>query len=185
MAGLCEVCSSEPSKYRCPTCELMSCSLVCTQSHKIYCTPKGPGPSPRPSEQATTLGDSPAQTSDHHPPVTPAALGSSQELQAVFAQHPALRSQLLDIYKSTREEAWVEQPRRPLGRGRGGGGGGGGGGYRPYRGPWSAEKGFNRGLGRVRKWREQCEGGLEVGKTAEGFMRFIALVNKNGSSQEP
>lgn len=62
------------------------------------------------------------------------------------------------------------------GRGRGGNGRGRGGGVRS-RGQWTREKGFNRGLGKVRKARERCEAGLDTGKDAEGFMRFVALVN--------
>lgn len=83
-------------------------------------------------------------------------------------EYPRLRDQLRDIYQATREEEWVEiQPSAGRGRGRG----------TRSRGPWTAEKGFKRGLGKVRQYRQRCEEGLETGKDAEGFMRFSRLVN--------
>ena len=218
MANLCDVCTTEASKYRCPSCGLMryvlsfiffllaqmqhsvhmlikiffeiSCSLGCTQSHKIYCTPKPQSqPQPQdPSDPATTT------TTPHHETDTDEkqkhlpnleTLGKSPELQDLLRQYPQLRDHLRDIYKTTLEEEWVEVQAQPPQTGRGrpnGRGGRGGGGYR-NRGPWTREKGFNRGLGKVRKYRERCEDGLEVGKDAEGFMRFVALVEGQSQSQ--
>ncbi|EFW14807.1 conserved hypothetical protein [Coccidioides posadasii str. Silveira] len=102
-----------------------------------------------------------------------AQLGKSQELQELFNQHPTLRSRLRDIHRITLEEEWIEMGRsiqsRSRGRGRDGYG------QRPMnRGPWTIEKGFKRGLGRVRKWRESCEAG-SGGADGAAFMRFIAL----------
>lgn len=184
---------------------MISCSLGCTQSHKIYCAPK---PISQDSLKAgtnqdtandhvnndpqpkidTTNGFSGRKQQDQLPHLE--TLGTSSELQDLFCQYPQLRFQLRDIYQTTLEEEWVEvQPvggggggfrgGRPSGRGRGGG-------YR-NRGPWTREKGFNRGLGKVRKLRERCEAGVEIGKGAEGFMRFVALVHGEGRSrsQEP
>lgn len=54
---------------------------------------------------------------------------------------------------------------------------------RRSRGPWTAEKGFNRGLGRVRKLRQNCEDGTETGRNAEAFMHFLAVVNGRASQQ--
>ncbi|BCR95567.1 zinc finger HIT domain-containing protein [Aspergillus luchuensis] len=182
MPGTCEVCVSEPSKYRCPTCGLMSCSLACTQSHKIYCAPKAPSPKPT---GPTVDPQQPASESNEHATseVAPKAqngldiksLGSSAELKDLLDRFPSLREELYDIYKATLEEAWVETQRfggrgRHHGRGKG-----------PHRhnGPWTREKGFNRGVGRVRRLRERCEEGLETGKKAEGFVRFTSLVTGN------
>lgn len=89
------------------------------------------------------------------------------------------------MYKTSLEEEWVELQYKPqAGRGGRGNARGGRGGYR-NRGPWTREKGFNRGLGKVRKYREQCEAGLVIGKDAEGFMRFVALVNGSGNGDDP
>ncbi|PIA58712.1 hypothetical protein AQUCO_00500567v1 [Aquilegia coerulea] len=43
-SSLCEECSINPSKYRCPGCSIRSCSLACVKSHKTRtcCTGKRP-----------------------------------------------------------------------------------------------------------------------------------------------
>lgn len=51
------------------------------------------------------------------------------------------------------------------------------------RGPWTAEKGFHRGLGRVQKWRDSCESGAG-GVDGEAFKRFVALVLGENATQE-
>lgn len=186
MPNTCEVCASEPSKYRCPTCGLMSCSLACTQSHKIYCAAKTP--SLKTSNEVNDEIQHHPENADglpggtmHEAPngVDPRTLGSSPQLKELFECYPALRDQLQDIYKATLEEEWIETQmqggRRPFGRGKG---------APRSRGPWTREKGFNRGLGKVRKLREMCEEGSEVGKNAEGYMRFLALVNGERLRQE-
>ncbi|KAL4869132.1 hypothetical protein BDV12DRAFT_168324 [Aspergillus spectabilis] len=181
MTGLCEVCSSEPFKYRCPTCELMSCSLACTRTHKIYCAPKPPktgeetDTQPQPEEAIGQGAGQPVQDANI---LTPQEL--SPQIKELLQRYPSLRHQLRDAYTATLQEQWVEGPApgdrpRPFGRGK-----------PPQRshGPWTREKGFKRGLGKVRKYRTQCEDGLEIGKGAEGFMRLLTLVNE-GSLQEP
>lgn len=156
-----------------------SCSLACTQSHKIYCTPKAPSPkppqdtdtNPPPQDEPNGLIDgegAPAQNA-----LFPKSIASSPELKILFEQYPSLRDQLRDIYTATLEEEWVEvqthgNRHRSFHRGKGG---------PRNRGPWTREKGFNRGLGKVRKFRERCEEGLETGKASEGLMRFMKLVN--------
>lgn len=175
--NLCEVCASEPFKYRCPACELMSCSLACTRTHKIYCAPKASKTS-----QATDARPQPneanGQVIEDGNNLKFQKLAS--QIKDLFEQCPTLRDQLRDIYKATLEEQWVEGPvhkDRPRHFGK----------SRPpprSRGPWTREKGFKRGLGKVRKYREQCEDGSETGKGAEGLMRLLALVNE-GPPQEP
>ena len=32
--GLCRVCSVQDAKYRCPGCDVISCSLECVRTHK-------------------------------------------------------------------------------------------------------------------------------------------------------
>lgn len=161
-----------------------SCSLACTQSHKVYCAPKAPstneGPAeasaPAPAHPPLQNGDQPANNiDDQQKRSSSAAIASSPELKELLSRHPQLRDHLHEIYRSTLEEEWVEwytQPTRGRGHGRGGKTP-----TRRSRGPWTAEKGFNRGLGRVRKLRQSCEDGTETGKGAEAFMRFFALVN--------
>ena len=171
-----------------------SCSLGCTQSHKIYCTPKPQEQTPsnnhnppQPETDANDLVTSMKQNDDRP---DPAAVLKSPDLEPLLIRYPQLRAQLRDIYKTTLEKEWIELQYKPQ-TGRGGRANSRGrGGYR-NRGPWTREKGFNRGLGKVRKYRDQCEAGLEIGNDAEGFMRFVALVNDSGNgddlslSQEP
>ncbi|GFF94458.1 hypothetical protein IFM61606_06320 [Aspergillus udagawae] len=189
MPGTCEVCVSEPSKYKCPTCGLLSCSLTCTQSHKIYCAPKPQAPEPTIATDAiqttpNVTGEREANESSNAQANRNAysveALASSPQIKDLLAQSPQLRDCLHDIYKITLEEEWIEQGpagrSRPYHRGRGG--------YR-NRGSWTREKGLNRGLGKVRKLRERCEEGLETGKHAEAFMKFMALISGENQHQPP
>lgn len=160
-----------------------SCSLACTQAHKIYCASKAP-----PTEETSH----PPEAEANNAPIEPAGAGSksgfnaaeaasSAEMKALIDQHPQLREQLREFYQSTLEEEWVETYTAPAGRGRGRGLGRGGMTSRS-RGPWTPEKGFNRGLGRVRKLRQDVEDEKETGQTAEAFMRFLALVNQGQDS---
>ncbi|KAK2746777.1 hypothetical protein FQN55_005504 [Onygenales sp. PD_40] len=198
MATTCEVCSKEPAKYRCPTCHLQSCSLACTQSHKASCSAKAPKPGTGletqngtsagisvDSEAASGLPPATKTTADtipssHSPKAAQgfAYLESSQALKDILARFPGLRSQLREIYRLTLEEEWVEM--RPAYHGRAVRGGRGRGGYGSRggrsRGPWTEEKGFNRGLGKVRRLRESFESGLVSGPDAEGFGQFASLV---------
>ena len=112
---------------------------------------------------------------------SPATIAGSSELQELLSRYPQLRSQLQEIYQATQEEEWQEwytppTRGRPYGRG-------GRGPSRRSRGSWTAEKGFNRGLGKVRKLRQDCEGGMETGVKAEAFMEFLAVVNKDQQAQ--
>ncbi|EER29244.1 HIT zinc finger family protein [Coccidioides posadasii C735 delta SOWgp] len=167
MMSLCQVCSSQPFKYRCPACDLQSCSLNCSQAHKPNCNP-------RPVQSLQTNYAQNEISTAGSVGETREISQDSGELQELFNQHPTLRSRLRDIHRITLEEEWIEMGRsiqsRSRGRGRDGYG------QRPMnRGPWTIEKGFKRGLGRVRKWRESCEAG-SGGADGAAFMRFIALV---------
>ncbi|KAL4973497.1 hypothetical protein BDW66DRAFT_102020 [Aspergillus desertorum] len=179
MASLCEVCATEPFKYRCPTCGLTSCSLGCTRTHKIYCAAKVPKnledatePQPQPSEANGHIASEEGRAVANGHDLTPHGLLT--QIKGIFERYPPLRDQLRDIFEATLEERWVEGPAyndRPRHFGRG---------KPPLRshGPWTREKGFKRGLGKVRKYRAQCEDGSETGKAAEGFMRLLTLVNE-------
>ncbi|KAJ5231780.1 uncharacterized protein N7469_006368 [Penicillium citrinum] len=179
MPGSCEVCSSEPSKYRCPTCALMSCSLACTQSHKIYCAPKPqatneahesstPNNAEQPLANGVSQNEQITATESKNDKSTPGSIATSPEVTELFRRYPKLRNQLHDIYKSTLEGvvSMVEGGRAPT---------------RRSRGPWTSEKGFNRGMGRVKKFRQDYEEGYETGVAAEAFVQFLNLVNHSQS----
>ena len=109
---------------------------------------------------------------------------SKELIQELFLQYPHLRGQLREIYQVTLQEAWIEDQDQPEDRY------GTGGGYsrgrrrvmKKNRGPWTEEKGFRRGLGRVRKFREQVAAGYglqyeaEKKKDLQGLVRFMDLV---------
>ena len=167
-----------------------SCSLACTQSHKIYCAPKPAPINETPETSATNIpqtnGEGPqTQTNQQRPSEPfPAAVGNSSELQSLIQRYPQLRNELHEIYRASQEEEWVEWY-TPQTRGRSFGRGGRGGPSRRSRGPWNAEKGFNRALGKVRKLRQDCEEGSETGAKAEAFMQFLNLVNSGVGAQAP
>lgn len=147
---------------------ISSCSLACTKSHKIYCAPK---PNPVVVSEAAKQSSETDPAQEEHNADEKIPL---KEIQEIFAQYPNLRSKLLDIYKSTLEQEWEVS----------------GQGHSMYpnnqrhafrhhhnsRGPWTAEKGFNRGVEKIRQWREGCEGGEFTDKDADGFMKFMAVV---------
>jgi len=170
-----------------------SCSLACTQSHKIYCAPKAAPSNGTPAKiPAPADTNPPLQNGENTPGVvgrpeskcdqsSPTSIAASPELKGLLLRHPQLRSQLYEIYRGTQEDQWVEwytPPTRGRGHGRGGRTP-----TRRSRGPWTAEKGFNRGVGRIRKFRQDCEEGTETGTNAEAFMQFLFLVN--GQRDQP
>ena len=110
-------------------------------------------------------------------------LETSPELEALWHRFPLLRPKLREIYKITLETEWAEMkaPSYTRGRGRGKCGYTAQGGR--TMGPWTPEKGFNRGLDKVRRWRESCEDGADRVDN-EGFMQFAALVSAVCGSQE-
>jgi zinc finger HIT domain-containing protein 3 len=167
-----------------------SCSLACTQAHKPSCTPKVETASPlQPPTSDDGVTDKAKEENpplmqltredDYNPPRFE-DLAASSELRILFETHPTLPQRLREIYRNTLEEEWssslVDQEPGPERRGRASHRGKGGHGTQ-NRGPWNADKGFRRGLGRVRKWRESCEKEMSTGSDAEGFMKFFALVN--------
>ncbi|KAJ5934243.1 hypothetical protein N7466_003790 [Penicillium verhagenii] len=184
MPGPCEVCSSEPSKYRCPACGLMSCSLACTQSHKIYCAPKPQTSIEEPTETSATNTQPPVNgetaqdtgnvQGQHKSPTATGAV--PPELQDLLDRYPQLRTQLHEIYQAAQEDEWVEWYHpptrgRPYGRGRGG--------------PNSPQSGtMDRGERLQPCSRHDCEEGTETGVTAEAFMQFLTLVNNNSPSTQ-
>lgn len=147
------------------TCDGQSrCSLACSKSHKgttCAVTTAAP-PSPEGSSSlaaaatvSVTDADVPAQQRQPSEQTPPAEeypdfqrLASSPELQDLFKRSPSLRDSLQSIYALTLEENWMETIRaRENNRGR-------------NRGPqtrrlgrWTEDKGFKRGLGKIKKIR--------------------------------
>lgn len=176
---------------------LFSCSLACSKAHKSNCTPQHAPTAVDKAEnqtRATTIQSARNDESTSRSLSTAQQgqypslekLESSPQLSNLLTQFSNLRSRLREIYKLTLEEEWVETSKPNYGRG-----GRQSQGRDPHnsrgatrnRGPWTAEKGFNRGLGKVRHWRDSCEEGA-CGVDDEGFMQFISLVLRQGGSDE-
>ncbi|KAK2742474.1 hypothetical protein FQN57_005365 [Myotisia sp. PD_48] len=181
------------------------CSLPCSQAHRNSCsttsikTSQDQPPTLDGSSVATAQQNTLASSEDqkniaasetHRPPGLPpqnslndfSTLEHSPKLQELWTRFPTLRSKLLEVYKLTLEEEWIETGPPTYGRGRGRGRGNHSRMHGRSRGPWTPGKGFNRGVGKVRKWRESCEAnGPSIGNTnwanKEAFRQFIALVN--------
>ncbi|KAJ5403531.1 hypothetical protein N7509_003402 [Penicillium cosmopolitanum] len=174
MPGSCEVCSSEPSKYRYLLRAQATSPERIIYTNRYRTTRAKRRHKPRSNRWRRVRGDQ----------SKPASIAASPELTELFRRHPNLRDQLHEIYQSTLEDEWVEWYTPPSrGRFNGRGGRGGRAPTRRSRGPWTSEKGFNRGVGRVRKFRQDCEEGSETGAGAEAFMRFWALVNNSQDCQ--
>ncbi|KAI5296359.1 hypothetical protein KEM52_003590 [Ascosphaera acerosa] len=156
-AGTCSVCKERSAKYKCPVDGVATCSVACIKRHKgTDCAPSTADATDSGSTTAETtavLSQTAKATSGTQSPTGEvpdlATLAASQELQALFKKSPSLRSGLRSIYELTLEENWVESTRvrdfsRRGHRGRGG--------LQMRRlGRWTDEKGFKRGLGKVKK----------------------------------
>ncbi|KAL1953381.1 hypothetical protein VTO42DRAFT_2952 [Malbranchea cinnamomea] len=194
MGSLCQVCSKEPSKYKCPTCKVQSCSLACSRAHKTSCIPQPAPPassdgqsdenSVLPSHQPNDNSTDATLSNKQHRVPDFEDLEKSQQLKELFTRFPNLRSRLLEIYKLTLEEEWIVSSEQNRGHRRGRGKGSQTQkGVPNIRGQWTAEKGLNRGLDQVRQWRNHCENGAS-GIDDEGFMRFISLVLGENETDE-
>ncbi|EON64737.1 hypothetical protein W97_03970 [Coniosporium apollinis CBS 100218] len=179
MSALCGVCSQEPPKYKCPSCELQYCSFTCYKSHKTTHEADQPRTSPSPSTAPSLPGISAPDPTASNPPTNAplptaplpiTALPTDPTFQRLLTQRPTLRSQLRKIYTAT-----LEPPPRdnsaPTRYGRGG--------QRGFRGryrnrpvrPWTQETGDRYALRLLSEaMAEEREG--------EGVREFVACVGR-------
>ncbi|WVQ80561.1 hypothetical protein IAT38_002666 [Cryptococcus sp. DSM 104549] len=74
----CQICSEQPSKYRCSTCPVRYCSVKCYKEHKTQCSgatnqPAAGTTAPAPSLESPSSSDpsNPEAQSTPHPPSEP------------------------------------------------------------------------------------------------------------------
>lgn len=105
---ICGLCSTNPSKYKCPTCSIAYCSLICYKPHKVVHL-SGP-PSPTLTTTTTT------STSEPPPPSAPQStipkarkpdkfspLLESTEIKSLLSASPGLQARLTDVHAATVE----------------------------------------------------------------------------------
>lgn len=204
MSSTCEVCGSQPQKYKCPNCTTRYCSLACFKAHKpVHDNPSATAP-PNPSSSSTSVPKAaPApqngpQSASAPPPLTTPApeppgdplqrLLSDPALQALLHKHPTLRTQLHAIYTSTLEPdpgEWAEQQQRVAQQHQNARGG---------RGGWSrggrgrgGRGGRGGGMQRPRgPWKQESADKIAVGRIlraqegedGEGMREFVELVQR-------
>ena len=128
----------------------LSCCLDCFKKHKIACAqaPDGPHASVESKLTATTDKTVPAQTLQQI------------DLEALFAQHPALRTALIRIYQSTQDPrpASEEAGYTKLSQAR----------------PWTEERGLDAGL-------RALQSSISRGDAAaNGIAAFMKLLEDRG-----
>ncbi|KAK8858452.1 hypothetical protein IAR55_002679 [Kwoniella newhampshirensis] len=91
---LCQVCSSQPSKYRCSACLVRYCSVPCYKEHKVTCwtttsQPQPPAPEPAPllREEDTLLEPAPEPELETQPATQP-----QDESNTSPSPHPQLQT---------------------------------------------------------------------------------------------
>lgn len=200
----CGVCADQPPKYKCPSCELRYCSIVCYKTHKSTThadadatAAAGPGPGPHPaisfSSAPTTpmLPSVPAPTTSSSPASTTSPIASlltNPSLAALFTRYPALRHRLQRIYASTQEPdpstlANDDSPHSHQHHHRGGRGRGRGRGWGRGRGRGRGRGGGGGGGG---PWKQEYADRAAVkqllrmrawdGEVGEGVREFVTLV---------
>ncbi|KAH0612717.1 uncharacterized protein H6S33_009097 [Morchella sextelata] len=151
--ALCGICNEAPSKYKCPSCEIPYCSLVCYKPHKVQ---HEKAKLAEPTSAAPKAAEK-AQDDEPEPAPKPietgkfASLLSSPEVQQMLAS-PSLRQHLLSVHKATLEPP--PQNFVPRGRGGRGRGRGGRGGFEQTRRPWNEERAVKAGVGELKRLRE-------------------------------
>ncbi|KAF4551967.1 HIT zinc finger domain-containing protein [Elsinoe fawcettii] len=177
----CDVCLEQPSKYRCPSCNLRYCSIPCYRKHKLD----------HEGDDITTSGTAGKQdlaTPNPLPGTRPRLPGQAKAIDfsgfendavllELFKKDPALRVKLQSIFGYT-----LEPPPGPRG-GRGGYRGRGRGfagrsANQSFGGPWTQAKGDTEALQKLKAMREEDENG----NVAE-FVRLVGLRFGDGPEQ--
>ncbi|KAG8630737.1 hypothetical protein KVT40_002356 [Elsinoe batatas] len=167
----CGVCFEQPSKYRCPTCDLRYCSIPCYKKHKVdheataeatdastlqqdLATPKPlPGTRPRLPGQARAIDFT--------------GFENDTVLLDLLRKDPSLRVKLQSIFGFTLEPPFGQRGGRGGFRGRGRGSRFNG---PSHSGPWTQVKGDAEALQKLKSFRDEDEDG----SVAE-FVRLVGL----------
>ncbi|KAF2089857.1 hypothetical protein K490DRAFT_36233 [Saccharata proteae CBS 121410] len=185
MSDFCGVCTKQPPKYKCPSCDVRYCSIGCFKEHKT--THEESTSQKINSNTLPSVDTQPVLSEPSRPNAVPAphnaqsspfsGLLTDPAFNSLFQTHPNLRSQLRGVYMTTQEPDPDAEPRFPASRGyrghrgnfRGRGRGRGRGDGRP-RGPWRQENADKWAVDRL--MRLQSRDGPE----AEGIQEFVRLI---------
>ncbi|XP_046876739.1 zinc finger HIT domain-containing protein 3 isoform X2 [Hypomesus transpacificus] len=109
---ICNVCSDQTPKYRCPACKIRYCSLVCYKKHKDTCLPSKPTvQEPTPDLQRSSNNEQPwtvedlladDEETDKVPLERLKLLGKSEELKDLL-RNPHLCQLLQEIDAADRK----------------------------------------------------------------------------------
>ena len=134
MANICQICSTAPSKYRCPTCRTQTyvpeplclrdcsdhgrCSLGCTKLHKLQCDDTSNSDNvvnEKPADAAEGIVTSNTASEPHEQFRN---LKDSHHLSKLFEKYPTLRIQLNQLYQVATEPSTQYRSRQMYQRGR-------------------------------------------------------------------
>ncbi|XP_052072992.1 zinc finger HIT domain-containing protein 3-like isoform X3 [Mytilus californianus] len=106
---VCEVCTENESKYKCPACLLKYCSLLCYKKHKEACKDtKDKTEQSKKSEEDTNVIHSDEQTEDRVSVEKLEELEHSVPLRQML-ENPHLRTILQDLAKSKNPAKQMEK----------------------------------------------------------------------------
>ncbi|KAF1345482.1 hypothetical protein BDV97DRAFT_402062 [Delphinella strobiligena] len=197
MASTCGVCKAQPSKYKCPKCDLPYCSLPCYRPHKESHANDVPVEKAIPTEQIVPVPEVAEPVVAHRlvgsNKIDFSGLEDDPDLLRLMSRYPALRIQLQSVYGYTLEPPPSDSQDQPTfnhrgrggrGRGRGGRGGrnsrGGRGDYgqQPQQSQWTQAKGEKEAANALKDMRNK-EG------DTEGLAEFVQLITmKYGKGDE-
>nr|CAG4638866.1 EOG090X0JQ4 [Cyclestheria hislopi] len=107
MTELCQICETEPFKYKCPSCLKKYCSLSCFKEHRLK--PCGPEvPTVLESSKAETANKYQFSTEDTVPVEKLQLLESSEEVK-VCLSNPHLRDLLTSLVGSENTEGSMDK----------------------------------------------------------------------------
>eukprot|EP00696_Hemimastix_kukwesjijk_P008865 gnl/Hemi2/21195_TR7025_c0_g1_i1.p1 gnl/Hemi2/21195_TR7025_c0_g1~~gnl/Hemi2/21195_TR7025_c0_g1_i1.p1 ORF type:complete len:178 (-),score=19.11 gnl/Hemi2/21195_TR7025_c0_g1_i1:86-583(-) len=93
MAEVCGVCTTAPWKYKCPTCGIKYCSVVCCKAHKDGCGKAGATPQDGPAPSSSV--DTAPQTMDvDAAPEAGDATSFTQEMRSKLDSATGIHKQL-------------------------------------------------------------------------------------------
>lgn len=102
----CQICNEALSKYKCPSCEVLYCSVGCYKGHKLKCEPKVI--SSARSEGNKPLQDEDSNIEDKIAPTTLQQLQYSEDLKNLLT-NPHLRRIICELDSSSSKEAQIDQ----------------------------------------------------------------------------
>ncbi|KAE9966909.1 hypothetical protein EG328_008530 [Venturia inaequalis] len=107
---LCGVCKTDPSKYKCPHCQLPYCSVKCFKAHILTHESDTNSP-PSPTAQNPIIVDTEGRnpntlTANDGDPANPyESLVQHPQFHTLFTKYPLLKTQLARVHNATKNPA--------------------------------------------------------------------------------